>query len=321
MNSNSELDVSSEEAGFSVEKEQGEQGETLELHSETTKEQLSEKKYFLHGNSSPEDSADIAADGLDVMEGRATLSCNLTHAFDWATSLEKRQTYSQSTTPTVEGSSGSIFVIEKPEEYSFGFANFTDVTIDREKKEIRGQPLKWASAYKQVGVFSNQDIDVRKKQLEGMKMDERPRVIVNKESFSFEVKPSQQTFEVVEALDTEIKDFRSVGINEYTNRFMESLEVEQTAEVQEIAGELVESTIESIVVTRLRTKALEIKASQGYTIYNYANKPTTYFDKAPEEIKDELLQWQSNLENSNLDIEWLDTYARGNITRLLEELE
>ena len=95
-------------------------------------------------------------------------------------SLEKRQTFNLTNTLTDKESSGSVFIVEKPDQYLFGFANFTKFTTDIAKKEIKGQPLKWASGYKQVGVFSGKDIEERKTQLESVTMEERPQIIINK---------------------------------------------------------------------------------------------------------------------------------------------
>ena len=294
---------------------------SLELHETFVTEQLTNKRYFLHGNSSPEDSKSIAAVGLNVMEGRATLSCNLVHAFDWAMSSEKRQVYSQSETPTEENSRGSVFVVEKPNQNSFGFANFTGFTIDHEKREIRGQPLKWASAYKQIGVFSDQNVEIRKKQLEAVTMKERPKVNINENALILQVNPSKQASITIEELDTKIKKFEAVDIEKFTQQFIENFEVDQIPEIHKIVGELVKSTIESIVITKLRTKALQIKAAQGYTIYNFANKSVSRFASTPEKIKQELLQWQHNLqEDTSFGIDWLDTYARDNIEQLLKDL-
>jgi hypothetical protein len=290
--------------------------ETLEVGEDLVKENLSRKRYFLHGNSSPADSENIAKQGLEVTEGRATVSCNLVHAFIWASSVEKRKAYSLSTTPTNESSEGSVFVIEKPKQYSFGFGYFTNYEVDIEKKVVSGQPIKWASAYKQIGIFSTQDVEEKREQLEAIPKDIRSnsKLTVNP---TCQLNPSEQISEVLQELEFQAKNFKQVDMQNAAEMLNNKLNLKP-----EMVIELIKSTIESITITRLRRKALEIKAAQGYTIHNYANKPAGRFNKAPEKIKEELLEWQSNLtEDGTLGIDWLDEYASTNIEHFLEELE
>jgi hypothetical protein len=291
-------------------------GEVLEKGEDLVKENLSSKKYFLHGNSSTVDSENIAKQGLEVTEGRATVSCNLVHAFIWATSAEKRDAYSLSETPTEEDSVGSVFVIEKPEQYSFGFGIFTGFELYSEEKVIRGQPIKWASAYKQIGIFSDEIVDLKRKQIEVKNKDERSesKLIITP---IYRLYPSEQAFQVLRELEVQSKTFKRIDIQNMVATLQDSLGLESS-----IVRELVESTIESIVITRLSLKALEIKATQGYIIHNYASKPTGRFNKSQDKIKEDLLEWQNTLrEEETLGIDWLDEYANANIEHLLGELE
>jgi hypothetical protein len=296
----------------------------LEERHELVEKALSSIRYVVHGNSSRGDMQRIVREGLRVTEGRATVSTNLAHAYDWAVSSAKRDAFSRSPTQREEGETGGIVVVAIPEEHRVGLGTFTDIMIDEENKTISGDPLKYASGSKQLGIYSTPEVEQRKRALEDQRLAERPTLTVapGPDHFPLLIEPGEKSGEIIAMLDKKAKAFEKVNIEEVSTQILEQISEREQVD-PEVIRELVRSSIESIVVSRIRNLAMDVKRARGFRIYNKGEETPADRPATVESVKSRLsnLKALSSQEDFDLGIEWLNAYVRANVEKLDEELQ
>ncbi len=301
-----------------------EQSENFELVNKSEQlissegdETLADVEYFLHGTNSLLDAQKIQQEGLSVREGRATVSTDLAHSLSWA--MGKNRKYSESDTPRTDNEVGKIFVIKKPADLRIDYGLFTDAAING--TEVTGFPIKYASGRKQLAFYR---YDTAKEELARKTKDERAQLTIPAGQIELAITPTKVLAEYVENLSIKTKMFEAVDINKSANELVDLLRLQHanntSDELSLISRQLVITTIESIVISKLRNLYLDILASKGFGIYENGQQQVRTRDI--NSLKDEVaeLYRQSHEDDFDLGIDWLNGLAKSKTEFLNIEL-
>jgi hypothetical protein len=301
--------------------------EQPERHEETDKferlissegdESLVNVEYFLHGTNSLSDAQKVQSEGLSVREGRATVSTDLAHALRWAMG-EKRQ-FSESKTLRSKDEIGKIFVIKKPSNFRVDYGLFTDAVIMGD--EITGFPLKYASGRKQLAFYRD---DSSKVNLGRKTKDERVWLTIPAKQIELVITPTKELAEFVDTLSKKTKKLEAIDINNTSKELAGILGTQQTRETPDnlshISRQLVVTTIESIVISKLRNVYLDVLASKGYKIFENGQQQERTRDLNSLKLEIAELYNKSHEGGFDIGVGWLNELTKAKTEFLDKEL-
>lgn len=281
-------------------------------------ETLGQVKYYLHGTSSLLDVEGIREMGLSAREGRATLSTDLEHACKWATG-ENRQ-YSDSQTSRAADATGRIFVFSKPADLTVDYGLHTDAQIAGQ--EITGFPIKYAAGRKQLALFQ---LASNKADLKQVKKEQREVVTLPPECIKAVIEPSPEVKALAGHLSRQVKQLEKVNITQVAKQ-LETLLANDPKNVisgsaAEISRSLVITTIESIVISKLRNLRLGVLSMKGYKILE--NGVAQSQQRDPEKLCREVAEMYEHSHQDGFDIgvAWLNRRIAAETELLSKEVE
>ncbi len=127
-------------------------------------------EYITHGTSSDEDAEKIKESGFEALEGRATVSCDLIYAFEWATKRGRRRG-SKSGTEVGDKEKGRMIIMKVPEDKSVDYATHTNVSVDDTAKEVTGYSSKYESGRRQLAIYGEGDVLEKREKIEKAKQE------------------------------------------------------------------------------------------------------------------------------------------------------
>jgi len=284
-------------------------------------------EFISHGTASEEDAEKIK-EGFEVEEGRATVSGDLIYSFEWATQHERRRG-SKSESKIDEDETGRIIIMKVPEDMGVNYATHTNVAINEEEKQLEGFPSKYVSGRKQLGIYTGNNSNERKEQLEEDKAEKKevPKVVVHKEYILMSIVPTKELGNKLEEMRTQIRNLEKIDIEKLTKEITALIEAGQEnftapdTDIEKVVHELLETTQETEVVNMVRAFSGEVKRAQGFTVYNRGkiiDKPVDI-----EKLKSKLNDIQNKITDANFDTgkESLNRYIKQNISMLLKQFE
>lgn len=319
----------------------------IEACAPLVKEAVTNLRYVLHGNSSTSDIEMISEKGLNTLEGRATLSANLLHAFSWASTHEKRRLYSKSQTRVAENETGKIFVVEVPNNLQVYFATFTDIQMDG-ASNISGDPLKYASGMKQLGIYNKgHDPEVSREKLELAKeeigvLKKSPDALLNKDAIDqlreqseipilidkdhlvAIIDPNPGLLQILLELEKKVLRLDNIDLDKVEREIRETpISTNSPAILAEIVRDLVKSTVESVLVSRIRMLSLAVERNKGNRITRQGETVniSLYSDSHQLESSLTALKNRAGQPDFSLGIGWLDEYVKTNISMLIDKLK
>ncbi len=299
-----------------------------ELNSIEGDEGFSNISIVLHGNSSEADCERISKVGMTVQEGRATVSTDLAHAMRWAATNEKRH-YSKSPTERIDDEVGRIFVLRIPEDLHLGYGMFTSEKIDDTSREVKGAPIKYASGRKQLAFYSNHDTEASRRQIEAeytrgrqpSQLNLQPDTIIGS------IYPSEELGSFVDHLQRRVKGFEELDTAQYSEELTRLLTTDKRnalaegARPDDVARQLVASTVESVAISRARNLALDVMRALGYTVIKEngevdakAVEPANITRRVQE------MYQKSHSKGFHLGPEWLQKYLRGQSKKMMAQV-
>ena len=301
-------------------------------------EQSANLRFVLHGTSSKTDLDKIKDTGLNFTIGRATVSGNLAHALRWATEHERREHFSKSGTNITPHETGAIILLSVPEEYQTGLGTYTSAKIDADKKIIDGDVLKFIGGLKQLGIYPRGDLKATRTKLEQEKeslgrikalgnqaeIDKQnllanPVGKIDRENILAIINPTPGLSDFLASIGNQL-----LGQTDLTFLTQTLASLCEGKISTEVCKELIYSTIESIIVSKVRNLVIQTKIFQGYRIFNKDNDITadqTTMDKA------KIIQAIGKLDImvSNVQTEpklaWLSEYVNLNTSSINEDLK
>ena len=289
----------------------------IDLISSEEDETLQDVQFFLHGTSSLIDAGHIQKDGLTVREGRSTLSTDLEHALKW--SMGENRHYSESQTERTDNEIGRIIVLGKPNNYMIRYGLFTDAKIG--DKEVTGFPVKYASGRKQLAVYQ---IDAKKEDLEKLTKDEREKITLPPENIEAIIRPSDEMRELITNLSAKVKKLEEVNIADYSQKLVNLLEADKDNEIHcdinDLAQKIIVTTIESIIISKMRNLQLDILAAKGLKIYEKNELQERHIDISKLRNEITSLYNKSHQEDFDTGLKWLNNMIRTKTEYLKEEM-
>lgn len=225
--------------------------------------------------------------------------------------------------------------------------------IEQAKKKLREINDKFSSFFKENNIDPNKikskqdlmnaienfdiekQIEILKKaeELESQRTEKRKfselDAIILQENILMSIVPTTELGDKLNELSQKIKDLERVDLKNFTEELSKIIEnnkenfLSSNLDVREVVGNLLASTIETEVISMVRSLSMDVKRVQGYTIYNRGKNELKEKEVNKEQLNQKLAKILCVVEVKNFDIgmENLNRYIRTNIKKLLEELE
>lgn len=288
---------------------------------------LRDVSLVLHGNSSQADSDRILQDGMMADEGRAVVSTDLAHAVDWATSSEKRN-WSKSLSERSVNETGMAFVFQIQPELHVGYGMFTSMSVDERKMEVTDAPIKYASGRKQLAIYTSSDTELARKRFEadhksGVKHN---KIRLGRESIALGIHPTPEIIHCVADIQEQARRFEKPDIGSTSGKLVSLLladrchYVARGKDMSRIVREVLEETIVSICISRVRNLGLDVKRVLGYKIIREDGVSDRQVGFPV--VKDRVDQFFLKTHAQGFDVGkvWLNEYLRSESERLAVEL-
>ena len=283
---------------------------------------------MLHG-SSESAGRRIVLEGFNFVEGRASVSTNLLQAFGYATDPLKRSYIN-----AVDGNDdpGLISVITLPKEFHLGYATFTTAFIMRTTKLVMGAPLRYAGSRKQLALYVDENTEKTRKQVEadvaaGMPLTERPAFHIDQRYVLGTFKPSPWLQTVISTIEVNAKAFQPidfVSVEGALTQLFDCREPAQAVLVPSMVHNVVVGTVESVVISRLRTMRWQGLGLLGYRFREGGEDvAVTRVADIPEQRR-RMDEYGRMLASSSIfsgELAWLKSYATNQLDLMRVELD
>jgi hypothetical protein len=272
----------------------------------------------------------ILKNGMKFIEGRATVSTNLAQAYGYATDPIKRG-YSTSEV-SVGADPGLITAIAVPSEFHLGYATFTTAYIDRSVRLVLGAPLRYAGARKQLAFYLSVDTEASRLKIEneilcGKPLVSHPSFILDAHNIIGSFKPSSGLQNVITALEVSSKAFETVDFDSLERSLQSLFDVREPAQevlVPTMVRDLILGTVESVILSRLRTMRWQGLALLGYTFREgHDDVAVTRVQDVAEQHRriDEYGRMLASSTLFNGELAWLKVYAGHQLGLMRVELD
>jgi hypothetical protein len=229
----------------------------IELTAAHGDETIGAVRFVVHGATMAR-SAEIARDGLSVVEGQAIVSTNLLQAYAHATQNPDEP--------------GLINVIAVPNGMYLGYAAFSTAYISRSTKTVIGAPLRFAAARKQLAFYLDPNTEaararVEAKVLGGSPFTDHPSYPIEMRNVLGSFAPTQPMLNTITALDVSAKAFEpydSAALEGALIELFDCREAAQAVLVPTMVHDLVVTVVESVILSRLRIMRWQGLALLGY---------------------------------------------------------
>ena len=202
---------------------------------------------------------------------------------------------------------------------------------------IRGLKLNNVTTFENLeDGLKNYDLDKKleilkkiedyKKEINEKRKLAEPDLLINRENILLSIRPSEELGALLKNFVNEITSLKNPDISQYLDELLKVVNKDKenyvaTNDPEKVFSELLRSTIESVVVNKIRSLSLDVKRVLGYKLKDvgdveYPDKDITY-----NEVMNKLTTIKRAVDRDGFIIgsEVLTRYVRENIDRLLVE--
>lgn len=275
-------------------------------------------EYLTHGTIvSEKDAHTIENQGFEALEGRATVSGDLTYAFDWVTNKKRHE----GKFDISQRAERKIIALNLPDNKEIFYdINDGGVIVNNERKEILGKTARYPSRRRHLAIYEKgKMVDLKNRQ----------KLTVSKENILMSIIPDKKLGKVLERLKKKISNLESLDLDEHTKEIIEAIwgnkgnYIAQDIDEQKVIRSLLTTTVESIVTNRIRSWSLDIKKFQGYSIRDKNKGERRVSSLSPQKLMNKLLQLKERLNDHTFDtgIKEVDRYLQSKTNLLISELK
>ncbi|HSX01706.1 MAG TPA: hypothetical protein VLI05_00140 [Candidatus Saccharimonadia bacterium] len=313
----------------------------LKLVSSHGDQTLSRLRFVVRGAADAREADGILAVGLHFTEGRPVVSANLARAYHWSFDTDglPRSAAGDNQTDLVPNSqtviphqASDLFIFAVPPQFHVGYGAFTTAYIDRTLKRVVGAPLRYAASRRQLAFYRDDQTEAAREAIEaevaeGYGMDQRPGFVLDAKNIvgSFSATPGLRS--LLGEIEVATRAFQPLPL-EQLEASLDSFfrPMDQTAEVliASVVSDLVLSTVESAMISQLRTMRWQGLALLGYQFVEDDRPVAVVPPHSPAEQLQRLEAAERALEQPDLfagQLAWLPTYARTELRIMRVELD
>lgn len=233
-------------------------------------------EFVVHGTASDEEGESILQTGFETKHGRPTVSGDLIYALEWAQDEKKKDIRSRRDhgIPISSQDRGRIIVIRTPDDLQVDYGTGNTIEIDDERKEISGYPMIYVGGRKQLGMYyTNSSSRDQKRALEEKNIQREP-LSLGPESICMSIMPTPELTAVLNELKETIRQLETPDLqqkaDELTQIILKTPEntIASNVDVRSTVRQLLDTTLETEVVSRIRGLSRNVKIARGYTIIN-----------------------------------------------------
>jgi len=196
--------------------------------------------------------------GLRFAEGQQVASASLAQAFEGEPAPQR------------------LYVMTPPIDFHAGYGVFTTAYVDRALRRVVGAPIKYANGRRQLAFYRDHDVETARERIEaevaeGYALDQRPTFVVEPRNIVgyFNATPVLQS--LVNQLMVDTTALEPIDFEQFTESLaslFRPVEPNTTIMASSVADDLLISTAESAVISRLRMMRWQGLAALGYSFYD-----------------------------------------------------
>lgn len=275
-------------------------------------------EYLTHGTIVNErDAQKIENKGFEALEGRATVSGDLTYAFEWATNKKRHE----GKLDVPQRAERKIFILNLSDDKEIFYdVNDGGVKINKSKKEITGKTARYPSRRRHLAIYEKDKI---------IDLKNRQKLTVSQNNILMSIIPDKKLGKVLERLKKKISNLESLDLDEHAKEIVDVVRenknnyIAQNIDEEKVIRSLLITTIESIVTNRIRSWSLDIKKFQGYSVRDKNKGERGVSSLNPEKLMNKLLQLKEKLDDYTFGtgIKEVDRYLHSKTKLLIAELK
>jgi hypothetical protein len=148
------------------------------------------------------------------------------------------------------------------------------------------------------------------KQIATKKKEAEIPLSLEQENVLLSIRPSEELGRELERFKTDITNLRSPDLEDYLTKLSEIIEKDKSnyigdEDVKSILKNLLESTIESIVINNVRSLAMDVRRANGYRFKDRGDVEYSEKEIDPQELREKLESVRERIEK----VEDLNQYA------------
>lgn len=292
----------------------------LELVSSHGDQSLASIRFVVHGTPDGTRTQAAFTEGLKFIEGQSVVSTNIVHA------------QNEATAPVAAGTApGSIIVCAVPANFHLGYGIFTTAYVDRTFKRVGGAPLRYAGSRNELAFYMEPGVEAARIHIEseianGFAIEQRPRFIVEPK-FMIGQFGGLSFDEVLRSIVVSVDAFDPIDYARMEENlrelFVPSIPANMVLAPTAMRDILI-GTVESLVMTRLRTMRWQGLAMLGYS-FTEGRQPvdvTPVRDASEQQrVIDEVGRKLASSSLFSAELAWLKVYATHELDLMRVELE
>lgn len=300
----------------------------LELAAAHGDKKLSRLRFFLYGTNKTNASAMLAG-GIDLNEGLGLVTSSLVGAFDAATGAEG-QSYADQNIGNNENT-GTIIALRVPSDVHLGVAAFTTAYIDRATKLVYGTPLRYMDYRNNLALYGDEDTENARKRIEEniineTETDQPMRITVESHDIIGSISTSNALKTILDSVQVSVESAENIGFSLLERSVVSQFNVREPAQavlVESMVRELFLSTVEAVLLRKMRLLRWQGLASMGYRFRQDHQDISIPEVVSIDSQKRRLEHYFEYVEKSNVitgDLAWLKDYAAQELRLLRIEL-
>ncbi|MDB5178931.1 MAG: hypothetical protein JWN01_874 [Patescibacteria group bacterium] len=299
-------------------------GSHLELKSSFGDQTLSRLRFALHGTHNATETASLRDEGLRFIEGKPILSMNL---------VEARQEMGRlQAAGNGMGEPGSLMVCAVPANLHLGYGVFTTAYIDRAQKQVTGAPLRYMGGRSNLALYVAADTEASRVHIEaevanGYDLELRPPYILEPQFVVGSFVTSPLFGNILQQLDVGIRSMQVLEFDRLERSLTDSMEPSIPANgvlVPTAVRDLIFGTVESVIISELRTMHFQTLRALGYTFSDGYQEVQVLPEYDVAQQRGRVDEFERRLASSNLfvaELAWLKEYATHVLDLMRIELE
>lgn len=233
-------------------------------------------EFVVHGTASDEEGESIVQTGFETKHGRPTVSGDLIYALEWAQDEKKKDIRSRRDhgAPLSQHDQGRIIVMRIPDTLQVDYGTGNAIEIDDDQKKISGRPMIYVGGRKQLGIYYANSSSLDQKQALEKKSIPREPLSLGPESICMSIMPTPDLTAVLNELKESLRQLDAPDLDqkakELTQIILKTPEntIASNVDVRSTVRQLLDTTLETEIVSRIRGLSRNVKIARGYTIIN-----------------------------------------------------
>jgi len=290
----------------------------LELLSQFGDYTVANYRYVVHWTGNATETESVLDAGLEIIEGQPVFSTSLVHPYG--------------TGVNHGGEPGSMLICAVPMNYHLGYGVFTTAYVDRSDKAVLGSALSYAEGRKRLALYASEDTNAAMKRVEsevngGFPLDQHSRMLVDPRFVLGLAELSMDFDRLVAKIDTAVRGFEAIDIQRAAMAFepvVRPVNQRATELLLPALKELVQGTIEAIVITKLRVMRWQGLSLQGYQFFEGQQEVGIAPVRDTQEQLQRLMDFGKRAVESSIfrgSLTWLNNYVAHELAVMKVELE